>query len=66
MINDSDKLDRILVIDDNRAIPIDEEVAKRVKNAPTKCPSCGGAITQPILRGMENINCQYCGDVIRL
>ena len=52
--------------DDNRAIPIDEEVAKRVKNAPTKCPSCGGAITQPILRGMENINCQYCGDVIRL
>ena len=52
--------------DDNRAIPIDEEVAERVKNAPTKCPSCGGAITQPILRGMENINCEFCGDVIRL
>lgn len=52
--------------DDNRAIPIDEEVAERVKNAPTKCSSCGGAITQPILRGMENINCEYCGDVIRL
>lgn len=52
--------------DQNRAIPIDEEVADRVKNAPTKCPSCGGAITQPILRGMENINCEFCGDVIRL
>ena len=52
--------------DNNRAIPIDEEVAERVKNAPTKCPSCGGAITQPILRGMENINCEFCGDVIRL
>ena len=52
--------------DDNRAIPIDEEVAARVKNAPTKCSSCGGAIVQPILRGMENINCEYCGDVIRL
>ena len=52
--------------DDNRAIPIDEEVAARVKNAPTKCSSCGGAIVQPILRGMENVNCEYCGDVIRL
>lgn len=52
--------------DDNRAIPIDEAVAERVKNAPTKCPSCGGAITQPILRGMESINCEFCGDVIRL
>jgi len=52
--------------DDNRAIPIDEKVAERVKNAPTKCHSCNGAITQPILRGMESINCEYCGDVIRL
>ena len=45
---------------------IDEKVAERVNNAPTKCPSCNGAITQPILRGMESINCEYCGDVIRL
>ena len=52
--------------DPTRAIPIDEKVAERVKNAPTKCPSCGGAINQPILRGMENITCEYCGDVIRL
>jgi len=49
-----------------RAIPIDKKILDRVKNAPTKCPSCGGAINQPILRGMENINCEYCGDVIRL
>ncbi len=52
--------------DDNRTIPIDEKVAERVKNAPAKCPSCNGAVTQPILRGMESINCEYCGDVIRL
>lgn len=51
--------------DQARAIPIDEEVLERVKNAPTKCPSCGGAINQTILRGMESINCEYCGDVIR-
>lgn len=52
--------------DQSRAIPIDAEVAERVKNAPTKCPSCNGAINQVILRGMENITCEYCGDVIRL
>lgn len=52
--------------DQDRAIPIDQEILDRVKNAPTKCPSCGGAINQPILRGMETITCEYCGDVIRL
>jgi phage shock protein A len=52
--------------DQNRAITIDEVVAEKVKNAPTKCPSCGGAIKQVILRGMESITCEYCGDVIRL
>ena len=51
--------------DQNRAVPIDEAVLERVKNAPTKCPSCGGAINQPILRGMDSLTCEYCGDVIR-
>jgi len=53
-------------LDQTRAIPIDEEVLERVRNAPTKCPSCGGAINQPILRGMESITCEYCGDQIRI
>jgi predicted nucleic acid-binding Zn-ribbon protein len=51
--------------DQTRAIPINEDVLERVKNAPTKCPSCGGAINQPILRGMESLSCEYCGDTIR-
>lgn len=51
--------------DQGRAIPVDKAVLERVKNAPTKCPSCGGAINQPILRGMESLNCEYCGDAIR-
>ena len=46
------------------ALPM-KEVLERVKNAPTKCPSCGGAINQPILRGMVSLSCEYCGDVIR-
>ncbi len=52
--------------DQGRAIPIDEGLLERVNNAPTKCPSCGGAINQPILRGMETLICEYCGDVIRI
>ena len=52
--------------DQIRAIPIDEAVLERVKNAPTKCPSCGGAVNQPILRGVESLTCEYCGDPIRI
>ena len=51
--------------DATRAIPIDKKVAEKVKNAPTQCPECGGAVNQPILRGMESITCEYCGVVIR-
>jgi len=52
--------------DATRAIVIDEAAAKKVKDAPTKCPSCGGVINQVVLRGMESITCEYCGAVIRL
>ena len=52
--------------DGTRAIAIDEAAVEKVKDAPTKCPSCGGAINQVVLRGMESITCEFCGDVIRL
>ncbi len=52
--------------DSNRALEIDEETAQKVKDAPTECNSCGGAITQVIMRGMDSITCEYCGAVIRL
>lgn len=52
--------------DATRAIPIDEEAVEKVKEAPTKCPNCGGVIDQVVLRGMESITCEFCGSVIRL
>ena len=52
--------------DATRAVEIDESVAEKVKDAPTECSSCGGAINQVVLRGMESITCEYCGAVIRL
>lgn len=52
--------------DATRAIPIDQEAVTKVKEAPTKCPNCGGVISQVVLRGMDSITCEFCGSVIRL
>lgn len=50
----------------NRAISVAQADVEKVKSAPTQCPVCGAAITQPVLRGMDSIKCEYCGNVIRL
>ncbi len=52
--------------DRSRAVAIDKTEARKVKNAPTECPSCGATINQVVLRGMDRITCEYCGAVIRL
>ncbi len=52
--------------DATRAIEISAEAAEKVKSAPTQCPSCGGAINQVVLRGMDSITCEFCGVPIRL
>ncbi|MBT3240442.1 MAG: hypothetical protein HON98_10645 [Chloroflexi bacterium] len=48
------------------AIEIDEKDLERIKNAPTQCPNCGGAFTAPILRGQNEITCEFCGVVTRI
>ncbi len=53
-------------IQKSRAIAIDQTLVEKAKAAPTQCPSCGGAITQPVIRGADSITCPYCGLVIRL
>jgi hypothetical protein len=52
--------------DKTRAIAIDQVEVDKVKSAPSQCPSCGGNISQVVLRGMDSIKCEYCGFVIRL
>jgi outer membrane murein-binding lipoprotein Lpp len=49
-----------------RAVPLDQAAVDKVKAAPSQCPSCGGNINQVVLRGQDNITCEYCGYVIRL
>jgi hypothetical protein len=52
--------------DQDRAVAVDQSVVEKVKSVPAQCPSCGGAINQMVLRGVDSINCEYCGFVIRL
>ena len=52
--------------DKGRAVTIDQAEVDKVKAAPSQCPSCGGNITQVVMRGMDKITCEYCGFVIRL
>jgi len=50
----------------DRAVELDEAELERVRNAPEQCSNCGAAITSPILRGQNEITCEYCGVVTRI
>jgi rRNA maturation endonuclease Nob1 len=50
----------------DRAVKIDEDTLARIRNAPTQCSNCAAAFTAPILRGQEEIICEYCGTPTRL
>ncbi len=52
--------------DTGRAVAIDQAAVARAKAAPSQCPNCGGIINRVVLRGQDNLTCEYCGFVIRL
>jgi hypothetical protein len=52
--------------DNNRAVAIDQGALEKIKTAPSQCPSCGGNISQVVMRGTDSITCEYCGFVIRI
>jgi hypothetical protein len=49
-----------------RTTPKDKTVIEAARAAPTKCTTCGAMITQPVVKGMTEIKCEYCGAVVRL
>ncbi len=53
-------------LDSDRAFQVDAAAVEKVKSAPVICPSCGGALTKPVLRGMETLTCDFCGNIIKL
>ena len=52
--------------DSTRAIAIDPAQLAKAKSVPSQCPSCGGNINQVVLRGQDDVKCQYCGFIIHL
>lgn len=50
---------------DERAIQSDAEALEAIKKAPSACPSCGGTLPM-LVAGQHQIDCVYCGAVIRV
>ncbi len=44
----------------------DEEAIEEARSAPTQCPGCGASLDVDIVRGMREMECEFCGTVIRL
>lgn len=49
-----------------RGLEVDKELMAAIADAPTTCPVCGATFDQPIVAGMTQIKCVYCGSVTRL
>src|SRR5690606_30706919 len=51
--------------DDERAIQPDPEMLEAMRNAPTECFSCGGTLPK-LVASQRQIECSYCGSVVRV
>jgi len=49
----------------DRAIAVSQAEKDKLTNVPTNCPGCGAPLGDLVVRGMEQITCKYCGNVIR-
>lgn len=50
---------------DERAIAPDPEMIEALRNAPTECHVCGGMLPK-LVANQTQIDCEYCGAVIRI
>ncbi|MGB8648349.1 MAG: hypothetical protein WCF84_24145 [Anaerolineae bacterium] len=48
-------------LEEMRVKPVSDDETNRLKNAPTHCANCGGALNAPVLRGQTEVKCPYCG-----
>ena len=52
-------------IDDESTVEPDPELIERLREAPTACPTCGATLPS-IDEHTSEVNCKYCGSVIRI
>jgi ribosomal protein L37AE/L43A len=43
-----------------------EAEQEAARELPTSCPTCGAPLGQRIVRGVQNLACEYCGAAIRV
>lgn len=43
----------------------DSDLIERLRKAPTDCPNCGGVLPK-LAAGDNEVNCKYCGTVVRI
>ncbi len=48
----------------DRALPIDQVWLDKLAAAPRNCPKCGGEVRQLVQRGIDRVDCEYCGSEI--
>ncbi len=53
-------------IEKERGLQRDQATVDAIAEAPTTCPMCGATFSQPITRGMTQLQCTYCGAAVRL
>jgi ElaB/YqjD/DUF883 family membrane-anchored ribosome-binding protein len=53
-------------IERERGVDPDPAEVEALADAPTMCAVCGATFDQPVTRGMTQLECTYCGSVVRL
>ena len=53
-------------IEKERGVERDQAVVEAIADAPTTCSVCGATFGQEITRGMTQLECEYCGSIVRL
>jgi uncharacterized coiled-coil protein SlyX len=51
---------------EGEAAPEEQTMELEAEEIPTDCPNCGATFTQPIVQGMREITCEYCGTIVRI
>lgn len=53
-------------IEKERGVERNQALVEAIADLPTTCPVCGATFNQEIVRGMSQLECAYCGSVVRI
>ena len=62
----SGEIDRDRLRAEGEPTPEEQTMELEAEEIPTDCPNCGATFTQPIVRGMREITCEYCSTIVRI